>query len=285
MARKKPTIAILGAGNLARTLAPALAKAGYRVTEVVTRGRSASLRRAHTIARQAGARAVTMDEAKLDAGVVWFCVSDGAIATCARALSRRDWQAKVALHSSGALSSDELAVLRRRGAPVASLHPMMTFVGDAAPALEGVPFAVEGDAGAVRAARRIAKDLGGEVFGIRKAQKTLYHALGSFSSPLLLMLLAQAERVGEAAGLSAPQTKKVMRGIVGQTIDNYFRFGAAASFSGPLQRGDLVTIKRHLKELRKVPGALVIYRHLAASAVANLPVRKRRELRQMLSSR
>src|SRR5436853_400523 len=92
--------------------------------------------------------------------------------------------------------------------------------GAAGVGLRGLTFALEGDARAVAVARRIAGDLGGEAFMIRKQSKPLYHALGSFSSPLLVMLLAQAEAVGRAAGLSAGQTRKVMRAILERTIAN-----------------------------------------------------------------
>jgi predicted short-subunit dehydrogenase-like oxidoreductase (DUF2520 family) len=279
----KPSIAIIGAGNLARALAPALQRAGYRVTEIVARDAADSRARAALVARKAGATAVRWNEASLAADVVWFCVSDAAIAQVARAFARQaDWRGKVGLHSSGALTSDELRALRPRGASVGSLHPMMTFVGKTAPSLRGVPFAVEGDAKAARVARRIAHDLGGEAFPIRKRQKTLYHALGSFSSPLLVMLLAQAEQVGRAASLSPAQTKQVMRGILEQTLANYFRGGAAAAFSGPIRRGDLATVKRHLKELRKVPGALEVYRALANASLKTLPIGRRREMERIL---
>jgi predicted short-subunit dehydrogenase-like oxidoreductase (DUF2520 family) len=283
--RKKPSVAMVGAGNLARALGPALARAGYHVREVASRETARSRRRARAVARSAGARAVTLRAAKLDARVVWLAVADAAIAPVARELARgRDWRGKIALHSSGALGSEELGALGRRGASVASLHPMMTFVGPAKPKLAGLRFAVEGDARAVRVARGIARDLGGEVWRIRKRDKTLYHALGSFASPLVVMLLAQAERVGRGAGLSAAQTRRTIRRIVEQTVANYFRGGAAAAFSGPIRRGDLVTVKRHLKELRKVPGALEIYRQLAGAAVRNLPVGRRAEMARLLRS-
>ena len=77
-----------------------------------------------------------------------------------------------------------LSPLKRKGANTASLHPMMTFVPGATPRMEEVPFAVEGDSRAVAVARRIVRDLGAESFAIKKAAKPLYHALGSFSSPL-----------------------------------------------------------------------------------------------------
>jgi predicted short-subunit dehydrogenase-like oxidoreductase (DUF2520 family) len=284
----KPSIAIVGAGNLARALAPALRHSGYEIREVIARDTTESRRRAGAVARSAGARARarTLAGAALDADVIWLCVADAAIAEVGRSLApRTKWRGKVALHSSGALTSDELAALRRRGASVGSLHPMMTFVSRISPSLHGVPFAVEGDAKAAAMARQIASDLGGETFALRKRQKTLYHALGSFSSPLLVMLLAQAEQVGRAAGLTEAQTKKAMRGIVEQTLANYFAGGAAAAFSGPIRRGDLVTVKRHLKELGKVPGALEIYRRLAGAAVRNLPVGRRAEMKRLLEGR
>src|SRR3954463_946626 len=220
--RNKPSIAIVGAGNLARALAPALREAGYRVREVASRDGKAARARAAAVARAAGARAVTLSDAKLDADVVWLCVSDSAIAEVAREIARRrDWKGKVALHSSGALASDELSALRRRGASVGSVHPMMTFVGTARVKLSGLTFAVEGDARAAAVAGRIVTARGGEASPTGKATKPLYHALGSFSSPLLVMLLAQAEQVGRAAGLSTAQTRKVMRAILQRTIANY----------------------------------------------------------------
>ena len=78
------------------------------------------------------------------ADVVWFCVPDSDIASAAAALANKiPWQGKIALHSSGALTSDELSSLRSRGAAVASAHPMMTFVEASRPGLEGVAFAVK----------------------------------------------------------------------------------------------------------------------------------------------
>jgi predicted short-subunit dehydrogenase-like oxidoreductase (DUF2520 family) len=186
------------------------------------------------------------------------------------------------LHSSGALSSDVLSPLKRKGASTASLHPMMTFVPGATPRMEEVPFAVEGDSRAVAVARRIVRDLGAESFTIKKTAKPLYHALGSFSSPLIVAALVTAERVGRNAGLSASQTRRVMGPILRQTFKNYEERGAAAAFSGPIKRGDLNTVSRHLKELKRVPGASEVYRALVKSALMDLPSAKRKELMTLL---
>jgi predicted short-subunit dehydrogenase-like oxidoreductase (DUF2520 family) len=276
---KKPAISIVGAGSLALALAPALQAGGYRIDEIIVRGR-----RPLAMARKVGARAETFDTASYTAQVFWLCVSDGAIreVACQLASLAVPWQGRYVLHSSGALSSDELDAVRKRGARVASLHPMMTFVRSSAPSLSGVGFAVEGDAPAVTLARRIVRELGGHIFGIRKSAKPLYHAWGAFGSPLLIMELAVAEQVARAAGMSPKEARRTIEPIVRRTIDNYFAHGAAASFSGPLVRGDVGTVRRHLEQLSKVAGAREVYLALARSAVRNLPVARRAELQRLL---
>ena len=278
---RRPTIALVGAGTVAQTLGPALRQAGYRLLEVVGRDGAASRARARRLARQVGARATTVAEARLHADLIWLAVGDDAVAACARELARRTrWEGKIALHSSGALPSDQLSPLRRRGAAVASLHPLMTFARSSVPGLRGVFFAVEGDARAVRVGRRIALDLGGRVFLLRKRDKALYHAWGMFTSPLLVAVLALGERVGRKAGVRDPA--RAAQAILLQTFRNYLEAGAAAAFSGPLVRGDVATVRANLRALRVLPEARQAYRALARAALRELPVRNRSELRKLL---
>lgn len=191
----------------------------------------------------------------------------------------------MALHSSGALSSGELAPLRARGASVASLHPMMTFVPGVRVRMSEVPFAVEGDAKAVRLARRIVRGLGARVFAISRRNKPLYHAFGSFSSPMVVATLAMAERVAAQAGVPRRMRRQVMTPIVKKTLSNYLEASAGKAFSGPIARGDVNTIRRHLRALKKVPGAREVYVALARSALRTLPVRNRRAVERILGSR
>jgi len=279
----KATITLIGAGNLAQALGPALKAAGYQIDFVATRETASSRRRAAMLARFLGARTQSLNDAGPTSDIVWICHTDDALAETAKLLARKPgWSGKIVFHSSGALSSDVLSPLKRKGASTASLHPMMTFVPGATPRMEEVPFAVEGDSRAAAVARRIVRRLGAESFAIKKAAKPLYHALGSFSSPLIVAALVTAERVGHGAGLTASQTRRVMAPILRQTMKNYLERGAAAAFSGPIKRGDINTVLRHLKELKRVPGASEVYQALVKSALMDLPSAKRRELRQLL---
>ena len=281
----KPRIAIVGAGNLAGALAVSLHGAGYGIDQIVSRGQAASLLRAQRLGREVGASAVAAGRARIRAEIVWFCVPDGAIASAAESLTgAADWKGKVALHSSGALTSDELAVLRRRGAEVASVHPLMTFVRGSRPSLLEVPFAIEGNSRAARAARAIVLDLRGQSFTIRKQQKEAYHAWGMFASPLLTALLAASEDVAVAAGVSPKAARERMLPILRQTLANYARLGAPGSFSGPIVRGDVATVQKHLRVLREVSGVRDVYVALALTALRDLPAKNRTTLEKILRS-
>jgi len=285
-AKAKPRIAIVGAGNLASALAVALRAAGYRIEQVIARGRAASLRRAQRLAREVGASAVAVRQAQIRAPIIWFCVPDGAIASAAASLTTSaEWSGNVALHSSGALTSDELAVLRERGTAIASVHPLMTFVRGSRASLAGVPFAIEGSPKAVRAARAIVRDLKGHSFTIRKAQKEAYHAWGMFASPLLTALLAATERVAGAAGVSRKAARKRMLPILKQTLANYERLGAPGSFSGPIARGDAATVEKHLKVLQEIPDTRQVYVALARTALRDLPAKNRAALEKILRTK
>jgi predicted short-subunit dehydrogenase-like oxidoreductase (DUF2520 family) len=259
---KKPSIAIVGVGRLGTALARRLSEAGYRVSK--------------TNSRQ------SLNRKKLNADVVWIGVPDAEIANIAGKLSQVQWKNKFAFHSSGVLSSDTLNSLRRAGARVASVHPLMSFVKGAVPELTGVSFAIEGDEPAVRAARVIIRDLGGQPVAIRKQDKVAYHAFATMICPLLVSLLAASEKAAALAGMSAADSRRRMLPIIRQTLHNYEKRGPAGAFSGPVVRGDVETIQAHLKALAKVRSVKNVYSALARAALELLPNRNRNQILRSL---
>jgi predicted short-subunit dehydrogenase-like oxidoreductase (DUF2520 family) len=279
------SISIVGSGNLARAMGPALKDAGYALDGIVSRSLAESRKRAAELAARLWTTVIDLEDFRPNSDIIWIFHTDDALAGTAETLAKHGtWKNKLVLHSSGALTSDVLAPLRKKGAHTASLHPMMTFVRDGAGIdISKVPFAVEGDRNGVAAAKEIIRRLNAEVFEIRKENKVLYHALGSFSSPMIVATLVTAERVGKAAGLSQKDVRKIMTPIFLQTSVNFLQRGAAAAFSGPIKRGDLNTIRRHLEKLEKVPGAAEVYRALVKSALIDLPAGRKQEISRLLS--
>jgi predicted short-subunit dehydrogenase-like oxidoreductase (DUF2520 family) len=301
----KPRIAIVGAGNLASALAISLHRAGYTIDAVISKDWQTSRRKAQRLAKEVAAVSSSFSALRSNtrANLFWFCVPDSEIANAAEALADRvAWKGKIALHSSGALSSDALAVLRRRGAAVASVHPMMTFVRgefsgkstpvsgnskakESKPILAGVPFAIEGDAAAIKVTGRIVKDLGGTAYSIRQHDKAAYHAWGTFASPLLTALLVTTEHVATLAGVQRKAARRRMIPILQQTLTNYATYDAGEAFSGPIIRGDVETVKRHLEVLRHTPILYDVYRSLARAALEYLPGKNKAALKKALTSK
>jgi predicted short-subunit dehydrogenase-like oxidoreductase (DUF2520 family) len=258
---KRPAIAIVGMGRLGTALSRRLTEAGYSSKEILRKERA---------------------ESPLSADVVWFCVPDGEISGAARSFSQFQWTGKSAFHSSGVLSSDALNCLRSAGARVASVHPLMTFVKGSVPELTGVPFAIEGDASAVRLSKGIVRDLGGQAVAIKKQDKVAYHAFATMICPLLVSLLAASEKAAALAGMSAAESRRRMLPIIRQTLRNYEKLGPAAAFSGPIVRGDVETIRAHLNALSKEPSAKDAYSALVRAALNLLPNRNRRQIAELV---
>ena len=286
------SVVLVGAGSLAHALASLLPKAGYRISEFVIRSKSERRREAEKLAQASRARLATFETASWDAGIIWVAVSDGAIASTAELMAPlADWKGRIVLHSSGALASTELWALKRRGAVVGSVHPMMTFVPEGVPEVSGIAWTIEGDRQATAVARTVVRALKGVQLSIDARNKSLYHVFAAFLSPLIVVHLETAARLAVAAGIPRRELTAVMRPIVEQTIQNYFEkkgsgAGAGKAFSGPLIRGDVATIEGHLRALRWDREALSLYRALVAAALkSDLPVKSKAAIRRAIGEK
>jgi predicted short-subunit dehydrogenase-like oxidoreductase (DUF2520 family) len=266
------SVSIIGPGNWGSSLAHALRLAGIPLHEVIV--------------------PATLDRAQLNADVLWLCVPDAAIAAVARRLVQRvgarGLKGQIVVHSSGALSSGVLKAAAKVGASVASVHPMMSFPTRTPVPLQGVPFGVEADAAARRILYAMVRRIGGRPFLIKSGNeagnKALYHAVGTLSSPLLVSHLVAAQQAAELAGFSPRQARRLIEPIARATLDSVFARGAAKSFSGPIARGDVQTIRLHLQALKSHPMLAGVYRSLALYALEVLPGQGKKELRRLLSA-
>lgn len=279
MVRKK-TLAIVGAGRAGRELGRRLAGCGWRVGAVVTR--SPATARAAVRAIGAGKPCSRLVPEALDAALILVATPDDAIASVARELAklhRSSLARRVVLHASGALGSEALAPLARRGAAVGSFHPMQTFARSAAasrPAsLEGITIAIEGQRAARRLAARLARELGGLPIVMDRRSKAAYHAAGAFASPHLLALLEAGVCLLESAGFHRRQALGALLPLARQTLENYRQLGPRGAWTGPVARGDQATIRLHERELKKWPAEyLAAYRALTRLQTKLLGMRK-----------
>lgn len=205
-------LSVVGPGRVGRAAALAFAAAGYAVAGPFARGESVA-----------------------PADVVLLCVPDREIAHAAEAVRGR---APLLGHTSGATP------LAGSGADF-GLHPLRSFAGDeGADAFAGIGIAVAGSSPeALHTAEELAESVGGHPFEVSDAQRAGYHAAASIASNFLVALEAAAERVAAASGLPAG-FRAHLAPLVRGTVDNWAEHGPRAALTGPIARGDDVTVAR-----------------------------------------
>lgn len=271
--RESRRVDVVGAGRLGRVLCEWLRSSGWTLDTIVGRQAARAKRAARVLRARRGAGLAAYCG---QANVVVIATPDDALPGVARRLARgaTDWDGKVVLHSSGLLGAEVLAPLRRRGAAVGSLHPLMTFAPGASPSPAGVVFAIEGDRAACRLARHIVAGWRGRALALREEQKAAYHLAAMFASPMVVVSFALAVDCLRGAGLSPAQVRTAAAGLqrlLAQTAANLAPGDAhaiKAAWTGPIARGDRQTVSRHLAVAGPAAGA---YRALAARAAQLLP--------------
>lgn len=249
-----PPVGIIGPGRAGLGLALALKRAGVRVLGV------------HGRRLKPGPRGVKLTAGGAppwlrEAGVVILAVRDDALRPLVSELVEAGGleHGQVVLHLSGALTHDVLRPLEAGGAALGSMHPLMTVSeepGRAARNFKGACFALEGDLQAVEAADTLARRLGGVPAFIAPESKAAYHAGAVFASNYLLTCLATAEQLLEEAGMSRDAARAALLPIARATVDNVGRLGPEAALTGPIARGDVQTIRSHLRSVPREVGAL-----------------------------
>ncbi|HKR10579.1 MAG TPA: Rossmann-like and DUF2520 domain-containing protein [Pyrinomonadaceae bacterium] len=264
----KPEVSIIGTGRLGTALALALAEQGYSIGALVARRREKARRAAARL--DVPSRVLALKELvdRPPFGLLLISTPDDQIPRVTEALAKMDWDKDgskcIVLHTSGALSSDVLAPLRKTGWSVGSLHPLVSVSEPRAGArlLHGAFWCVEGDKRAVRLARSLVRDLDGKSFSISSENKPLYHAAAVMASGNVTALFDVALELLGQCGLNPKQAQEALMPLLASAVRNLENLNPSQALTGTFARGDVETVKRHLQVLKSNKFALEIYRLL-----------------------
>lgn len=251
-------VGVVGAGRVGAVLGSALRAAGHAV--VGASGISADSReRIATLLP--GVPTLEVPQVVERAELVLLTVPDDALPDLVAGLARLGaWQpGQIVVHTAGALGTDVLAPARAAGVIPLALHPAMTFTGTSLDLgrLVGCTFAVTGPAPVLPIGQALVVEIGGEPVVVAEAARPLYHAALAHGANHLVVLVAQAAQALAAAGVTAPD--RVLGPLLSAALDSAVRGAASAgepgsgagvaSLTGPVVRGDVGTVSRHLAEL------------------------------------
>ena len=161
----------------------------------------------------------------------------------------------VVAHCCGALGSEVLAAAREQcGCRVASMHPLQTFptASAAVGRLPGAFFFCEGDGEALEVVEAFVGCIGGKAVRITasgEAGKQLYHASAVMACNYLSAMIDSAVELMGRAGVDGKTALTALGPLVRATVDNVLAMGPADALTGPIARGDVQTVQRHLAAL------------------------------------
>lgn len=259
------TIGVIGVGRAGGATARALAAAGFRVGPLWSRNPDHAASIAATIPD-----AWTADSPRAVAGaaaLVLIAVPDRAIAEVVDGIV---WPPETAVaHLSGGSPLSVLDGAARAGCLVGGWHPLKSFAGVPTDAdLNGVTVAVEAPEPLRTTLHELARAVGARPFDLPPEARIRYHASAALASNALVALLAQAAALWQTWGATRAEGLAALLPLVRGTVANLGSAGLPAALTGPVERGDVSTVCRHLGALDTAPATAGIYKVLSAAALA-----------------
>ena len=266
MSPQPPTHGFIGAGAAGSALATALHTAGYPIAAIHNR----SMAKADRLAASVGAQAVEAPAEVLGlCTTIWLTVPDDRIAALCRELP---WTSDHrTIHCSGVASIDLLSSARAHGAATAVFHPLQSFAvpEHAAERLAGSFVGIEASGERFFAELETLASNLGAIPGPLPEDRTAYHASAVLASNALVALLGLASGLWAEMGSSRDEGLAALLPLVRGTIDNLSEVGLPDALTGPIARGDLGTIERHLDRLRDAsPELRDVYADLGRAAIS-----------------
>jgi predicted short-subunit dehydrogenase-like oxidoreductase (DUF2520 family) len=269
MARSKTqdlwNAAIIGGGKVGTTLGRVLVQEGHRVACVISRTtKSARLSSEFIGCESFGTGLQAIPE---NVNLIMITTPHGVVADVALALARieRSYKGVAVCHASGMLTASVLEPLKEKGATVFSFHPLQVFPRTFAfeeilPNVRGIYYGVDGAAAGVRAAYALAKALKGAVVEVPPAMREFYHASAVVASNHLTTLFGVLHRMAMEFAPEGTDWMSMYFPIIMASIGNARAATPEVALTGPVVRGGVETVARHLEALqRRTPEVVPFY--------------------------
>lgn len=229
-------IAILGAGNVAWHLAPALEDAGHEITEVYAR----SLEKAAQITERVYSAEPKddLDFSESKAQIFILAVKDSALAELADEVILPE--GSILVHTSGTMSLDSLGYSSASFTGI--LYPLQSFTKGRKMDMEEVPFLIEAeDEETLQKLKKLAKSISPLVYQIRTKDRKAIHVAAVFASNFTNHMLRISEEIMRRQGLDF----EMLKPLIIETISKSLQIGAKNAQTGPAIREDYETLEDH----------------------------------------
>ena len=245
--RAMTRIGVVGAGRVGAVLAAALREAGHEIAAVVGESHASRTRidtllpgvrvdKPTAVSRACDLLLLTVPDDMLS-NVVTMLAASGAIR-----------EGQYVVHTSGKHGLAVLQPAADAGAHVLAMHPAMTFTGtdvDLA-RLAGCVYGVTANPDTDDLAAKLVADLRGRLLRVEEDRRALYHAGLAHGANHLVTLVSQAMDLLRDSGADDPAA--TLRPLLTAALENALEYGSAA-LTGPIVRGDVETVRAHLRDI------------------------------------
>ncbi|HVO87798.1 MAG TPA: DUF2520 domain-containing protein [Casimicrobiaceae bacterium] len=240
-------IGFIGAGRLGTALAWSLAQHDLRVV-AATSPIAADAQR--FVAPLRDCAILPTAQAVVDrCNLVFVTTPDTAIAGAA---ADARWRAgTAAVHCSGVTEVGALDCAARDGALIGGFHPMQTF-GDPAAAVRSLPgctITIEAPEPLNTTLVEIAQRLDCRVNRLPPGMRGRYHAAAGYTSQFINALFAEAAKIWQSWGATQEDAVRALLPLARGTLESIASAGVAEGMPGPVSRGDIGSIEKHMAAL------------------------------------
>jgi predicted short-subunit dehydrogenase-like oxidoreductase (DUF2520 family) len=236
----KETVGIIGLGKVGIALSIVFVKNDF-TTYIAGKNLESSMR-AHKISH---AEPVSKEVLAKSSTFIILAVPDSQIKSVAREIAPFINESQIVSHLSGALDSSLIKFLK---SSVVSIHPIKSF-GDpiiSTNSFKGTLFVCEGAKQSLSRTKNVVESIDGVFTTISSKNKVKYHLALTLASNFSILLAKKAEELLLSVGFSENDAQSVVLGLIEGTLSNMKNLGVSQALTGPVERGDLLTIRKHI---------------------------------------
>lgn len=247
-------IFVIGTGNVAYSLIPALQKANHTITGIY--GRTAK----HTeeISKLYDIKSfANFNQIPQNTEVIIICTADKGIATTAEALKTD----KIVLHTSG---STDIDVLKNYFSNCGVMYPTQTFTKGRLVDFLEIPLLVEASNEAtVLTVKKLATSISKDVREMTSQQRRILHLSAVFACNFTNHLIAISQVLMKENDVDFC----LLKPLVEETMKKAMNSDPILGQSGPAKRNDTETLNMHLEMLNHNPTLKNIYNNISNSII------------------
>lgn len=260
---KSQDVTVIGLGALGTALVRTLHERGFNVKSIFNR----SSEKAKTLAEELNISSSGTFPSKFDdlGNLIFLTVTDSSINDVALKLNTLsdDFSNKTVIHCSGNESSELLNCLSGNGASTAAFHPLQSFTQSSRPTdFRDIYFSIEGDKKAKTILKKICNRLSSKWLEVSVKEKSYLHAAAVMASNYLVALTGASIDIGKSGNLKEEDLRQALLPLMQTTLENVKSTTPSEALSGPIARGDVQTVAKHLELLKTDRELLSLYKML-----------------------